>query len=193
MDNIQSKVQPSFTSNNIFSNKNLIIFLLVLIILVPLLGFFFNFTYFSILELLGYVTGDAIEKSSNALSDTAKFGIDILNGTVHDVSDIVNQTSDSISDASKFVVDIANGTVNDVGSLMTGDNNTTQNENFEKYLKEPEPDNSYSIIQTPISSNNMNWCLVGEMAGRRSCVSVNEQTKCISGQVFPNQYACTKV
>ena len=66
-------------------------------------------------------------------------------------------------------------------------------EKFTQYLKEPEPDSSASIIQSPISSNNMTWCLVGEMAGRRSCVSVDKQAKCMSGQTFPNQFACTNI
>jgi hypothetical protein len=198
MENIQSKVSTPISNrtNNLFSNKNIIIFVLVIILLSPFILPIVNFIFYNIIGFLSFATGNILDKSSNAITDGAKFGIDIANGTVHDISDIVNKTSDSISDASKFAVDIANGTVNDVGNLFMGQSNATeqtQTEKFTQYLREPEPDSSASIIQSPISSNNMSWCLVGEMAGRRSCVSVDEQTKCMSGQTFPNQFACTNI
>jgi len=36
----------------------------------------------------------------------------------------------------------------------------------------------------------MNWCLVGEFNKKRGCVPVADETKCLSGQVFPNQAMC---
>jgi len=195
MENIQSKVASPISNrtSQLFSNKNIIIFVLVFILLSPFIIPILSFIYYNIILFLTGFTGNVLDKTSNAITDGAKFGIDVANGTVHDISDIVNKTSDSISDASKFAVDIANGTVNDVGNLFMGQSSATEQEKFTQYLREPEPDSSASIIQSPISSNNMTWCLVGEMAGRRSCVSVDQQTKCMSGQTFPNQFACTNI
>ena len=49
---------------------------------------------------------------------------------------------------------------------------------------------SAAKIQNPISSNKISWCFAGEYQGKRGCVSVEDQSKCLSGQVFPTQQAC---
>jgi hypothetical protein len=45
-------------------------------------------------------------------------------------------------------------------------------------------------IQNPVSSAKKSWCLVGEYQGRRGCIEITDQDKCISGQVFPEQKMC---
>ena len=52
------------------------------------------------------------------------------------------------------------------------------------------PTESASKIQNPISSNKISWCFTGEYQGKRGCVDVSDQSKCLSGQVFPSQQAC---
>jgi len=52
------------------------------------------------------------------------------------------------------------------------------------------PTESVSKIQNPISSNKISWCFTGEYQGKRGCVDVSDQSKCLSGQVFPSQQAC---
>jgi hypothetical protein len=57
-------------------------------------------------------------------------------------------------------------------------------------LNEPEPDTTTNPIQKPIASGKSNLCLVGEYQGRRGCVEIGENEKCMSGQIFPSQYTC---
>jgi len=52
------------------------------------------------------------------------------------------------------------------------------------------PTESASKIQNPISSNKISWCFTGEYQGKRGCIDVEDQSKCLSGQVFPSQQAC---
>jgi hypothetical protein len=52
------------------------------------------------------------------------------------------------------------------------------------------PTESASKIQNPISSNKISWCFTGEYQGKRGCVDVTDQSKCLSGQVFPSQQSC---
>jgi hypothetical protein len=52
------------------------------------------------------------------------------------------------------------------------------------------PTESVSKIQNPISSSKISWCFTGEYQGKRGCVDVSDQSKCLSGQVFPSQQAC---
>jgi hypothetical protein len=53
----------------------------------------------------------------------------------------------------------------------------------------PKPAETTNPINTP-SINNNKWCLVGEYEGKRGCISVSDEDKCLSGQVFPNQQMC---
>jgi len=52
------------------------------------------------------------------------------------------------------------------------------------------PVTSAPNIQNPITSNKISWCFSGEFEGKRGCVEVQDQAKCLSGQVFPSQQAC---
>ncbi len=61
-----------------------------------------------------------------------------------------------------------------------------------KAYSEPRSDSTNNPIQNPISSNKSKWCLVGEYNGKRSCISVTDENKCMSGQLFPSEARCLK-
>jgi hypothetical protein len=47
-----------------------------------------------------------------------------------------------------------------------------------------------SNIQQSKSSSKSGWCFIGEDRGFRSCIQVNENEKCMSGDIFPSQDIC---
>ena len=51
-------------------------------------------------------------------------------------------------------------------------------------------DDSMSNIQQSKSSSKSGWCFIGEDRGFRSCIKVNENEKCMSGDIFPSQEIC---
>jgi hypothetical protein len=57
-------------------------------------------------------------------------------------------------------------------------------------VEPPKPDAPENPIQKPISASKTSWCLVGEYKGRRGCIEIGEQDKCLSGQVYPEQKVC---
>jgi len=57
----------------------------------------------------------------------------------------------------------------------------------------PSSDSASSKIQAPITSNKTSWCLVGEDNGRRSCIDIQDETKCLSGQIYPSQQDCLSI
>ena len=57
-------------------------------------------------------------------------------------------------------------------------------------MNQPVPDASVDPIQKPITAGKVNWCLVGEYQGKRGCIEVDDDSKCMSGQVFPSQNMC---
>jgi hypothetical protein len=178
-------------TNNIFNNNNYIIVLLSVLLILSFLGInilaiFGNFiqTIVSIfgplvtqiLSIFGYTAGTLIDKSAEIVTDTAKTGIDIAGGTVGSIGDLIKDASRSgVDERAKQQLD---------NSINFSKHSTNI------YTKQPEPDSTTNPIQKPITSNKAGWCLVGEYEGRRGCIQVGQEDKCLSGQVYPNQKMC---
>ena len=123
-----------------------------------------------ILSLFGYTTGTVLNTTADVVSKTAKTGIDIASGTIHSVGNILKDTSQNAVDPNaKKQFDNALNVSNIQGNI-------------------PDADTSTSHIQGPIGKTQ--WCLAGEYKGRRGCVEIDEDTKCMSGQIFPSQHQC---
>ena len=178
-------------TTSIFNNKNYIIILLLILLILSFLGInilamFGNFIQTivnifgplvtQILSVFGYTAGTLIDKSAEVVTNTAKTGIDIAGETVGSIGDL-------IKDASRPGVDEK--------AKQQLDNSINLPKHTEKPTnKQPEADSSTNPIQKPISSNKAGWCLVGEYEGRRGCIQVGQEDKCLSGQVYPNQKMC---
>jgi hypothetical protein len=181
-----SSITPPTNSTSFLSKNMLIIVLVVLLILsflgINLLNIFGDFVqtiinifgplFSQILSVFGYTTGSIINKSADIVSDTAKLGIDVAEGSIQSIGNLLKNASEkNVDPNSRNQLDI---TLND-----------------SKYrLAKSEPDNSTSPIQKPITSNKVGWCLVGEYEGKRGCIDVSEQDQCLSGQIFPDKQMC---
>jgi hypothetical protein len=175
-----------------FSNKNgIIIFLLILVIL-SFLGInmlsisgnileemakIFGPTFKNVASILGYSTGELVETTADVGADAAKFGIDIAEGSVHSVGKLLKSASEpGLNDDIKKNLELSL-------SRPKPSANTLE--------KSPEPSQSADSIHRSISSKKSGWCFVGEDAGSRGCVSMDEHDKCMSGQIFPSKESCT--
>ena len=180
---IQTNPTPPTSFGDI--TKNTLIMALVVILVLSLLGVnifilfggilqdvvnFFRPVVSKTLSELGYASGTLIDNSSEIVADTAKTGIDILHGTADSVGDLLIKASGQGSGA----------------ALDKHINQPSMN-----IPHPPSPNETTNPIQsTSAASSKSQWCLVGEYNGSRGCVSVNEQDKCLSGQVFPSQQIC---
>jgi hypothetical protein len=125
-----------------------------------------------ILAAIGYTTGTVINKTADVVSDTAKSGIDIAEGTVQDVGNLmISASASGVDSGTKKNLDMAINSSKRPGS-------------------HPDPDSTENPIQNPISSKKGAWCLVGEYKNKRGCVEVSNASKCMSEQVFPTQKMC---
>jgi hypothetical protein len=181
-----SSIAPPSTDSS-FLNKNMLIIALIILLILSFLGInllnifgdfvqtiinIFGPLFSQILSVFGYTTGTIINKSADIVSDTAKLGIDVAEGSIQSVGDLLkNASQPNVDPNSRRQLD--------------------QTLNTSKFkLAKSEPDNSASPIQKPISSNKVGWCLVGEYEGKRGCVEVSDQHKCLSGQIFPDKQMC---
>lgn len=187
MDNGSSSSNNLVSSNSsIFSKNNIIIILIVLLSLsflginmltilgnlVQLLVNIFGPLVTQILSIFGYTAGTVIIKSADIAGDSAKAGIDITSGTLQSVGNILKGVS-----APAVNINAKNQLDQSINSSNL-------------QVKTAEPDSTVSPIQKTISSGKNGWCLVGEYLGRRGCIAVTDQDKCLSGQVYPNQALC---
>lgn len=192
MNSVQTNMdalKPTFpeSSSTIFSNNNIIIIVLVVLLIFSFLGIniltvlgniFQSFVQIfgpmvsQILSIFGYTTGTVLNKTADVVSDTAKAGIDIAEGSIQSVGNILRDASNpNVNENTKHSLDNALNT----GKVSSG---------------EPKADTSENPIQRPITSGKQTWCLVGEYQGKRGCIEVNEHDRCLSGQVFPSQKMC---
>jgi len=181
-------VATSVNSSNFLSdNRNIVIGILVGLLILSFLGInlasivgnvvdminqIFGPFVSQILSVFGYTAGTILNKTSDVVTDTAKTGLDIADGTIHSIGDLLkNASSGNIVSSAKHSLDNA------------------LNQTNKKHMP-PNADKSESSIQQPISTGKAGWCLVGDFQGRRGCVEVNQQDQCLSGQVFPTQKLC---
>jgi len=194
MDNVSSPAPISNNGSSIFSNKNFLIVVLVILLVLSFLGInlilvggnIFEYVVkiltplvTQIFSVFAQTTGTVINKTTDVVTDTAKVGVDIAGGTLHSVGNLLKNSSQPIEIAALKL---------DSPPPPTPLDKSINNSPVKS--PEPAPDKAANPIQNPISSGKTQWCLVGEYEGRRGCIEIGESDKCLSGQVFPNQKAC---
>jgi hypothetical protein len=193
-ENTQKPITPSATEPtivtgemNMFSGKNIVIAVLTVLLVLSFLGInllasmgnilqtisnIFGPLFTQILSIFGYTAGTVIDKSTGLVTDVAKSGIDLTGDTIQSAAGL-------LKDASRGQVDAA--AVNQLDRAINRSKPSTN---------QPVPDASVDPIQKPITAGKVNWCLVGEYQGKRGCIEVDDDSKCMSGQVFPTQNMC---
>lgn len=178
-----TSLKPSSNGSMNLNNKNILIGVLIFLLVLSFLGInllaMFGGLYQSIvnifgpivykfLALIGITTGTVLNKTADVVADTAKLGVDLSEGAVQDVGNLLINAGKNGAD-----LDLAiNKPFLSLNPLV------------------PEADKPENPIQKPVSAGKTKWCLVGEYQGRRGCIEITDQDKCLSGQVFPEQKMC---
>ena len=174
----------SYENNSeLFSNKNLLIIVLSVLLL---------FSFLGINVLL--VVGEFLQKVSDLIKPLVYQILSIFGYTT---GTVINTTADVVADTSKFGIDIAEGSVKNIGNLLKNAGNMIDinkkkeiDSSIYKLPSLPIPIETSHPIQKGESSSTNKWCLVGEYQQKRGCIEITDHDKCMSGQVFPNQKMC---
>lgn len=163
-----------------------------------------------VLSIFGYTTGTIINTTADVVTDTAKVGIDIVDGTAHSVGNLLRSSSNVNGDL-PIQMDLNAAIVGEgpiylpptmaptmpIVQTMPPTMPPTMQPTLAAVLNTspvtttvPVDDSASNPIQNNISANKSSWCLVGEYQGRRGCVSVNDPAKCTSGKVYEEQSEC---
>lgn len=195
----QSNTQPGDAPlfdkiTGLFSNKNTIIIILLVLVILSLIGInLLQITgtiiddiigplvpaFKDLLSMIGFTVGGIINGSADVVAGTAEFGIDIAKGTTHSIGDLlINSSNPGIDPANQVSLSEVVG----ISRLYaTG-------------VPQPQPVQSSEPTVAPISTQKprAGWCYIGDFSGARGCVEVTEHDKCMSGQIFANQSECLK-
>lgn len=209
--NTTGVVSSSPKGLDMFSGKNLIIVVLTSLLILSFLGInllasmgdlvevisnIFGPLFVQILSVFGYTAGTVLDKSTDVVSYIGKGGIDLAGNTIQSAADLLKDLSrDNVNPNAIAQMDNTNIASNNTNIVSNNTNIASNNidntiNNASPKANIPKPDNSVDPIQKPISSGKTNWCLVGEYEGKRGCIEVNDNSKCMSGQVFPSQKMC---
>jgi hypothetical protein len=148
------------------------------------------------------VTGDTIKK-------TAEIPDDIVKGTISsnntkkksedatiakDAEDVSIKKKDEENDLQKKIdkntkfdaaqMEAPPKEVKNIGGL------DVDNDDNDDVEREPQPDQSTNTTQSSKISNKGGYCYIGEDRGFRSCISIEEGDKCMSGDIFNTKGKC---
>ena len=115
--------------------------------------------------------------------------------------DVINETVTKSQEGVKLAADVGGDSIKDTINLLKNDNeNKNENKNIykkdleknlnihSKQLSKPKPDSSKSNIQN--YGNKKKYCYVGKDRGYRSCIKVDNDDICMSGDVFSSLDIC---
>tara|TARA_Y100000992_G_C21228355_1_gene474125 strand:- start:117 stop:794 length:678 start_codon:yes stop_codon:yes gene_type:complete len=166
------------------SGQTTILMYVLIILILAFLGF--NLFYY-----LGDLT-DYFTKVFGPLIST--IGIDLGN--------VAKNTINLSADGSKELVNITAGTANaGIDLIEKGlnnnlkhnniDNNNIDNNNINTDNKNPIPLPDESDSTTQAKANNKgSFCYIGQDKGIRSCVELDKNDTCMSGEIFPSKDLC---
>lgn len=160
---------------SMFDGRNIMIGILVFIIILTYFGI-------NVLDILG----KTVQKGVDIL---APFVTQLLDMIGYSSGNVLNKAAEVTSDVTKESVEIAEGAVKNIGNILIGDE-AVGHRKYANVLNEPSPDVPEDNIQKSLSSGKTKWCLVGEYQNKRGCIDISESDKCLSGQVFPNEKMC---
>ncbi len=174
---------------NLFSSSYTIYILIFLILAV--LGI-------NIFAYLGYFTEDTI----SLIKPLIFVGI----STTSDISqDIISNSAEGTKAATDIVAGTLNSAIDTTGNVLTqksSNNDELEEETIDDHDKlqkdinednkrandVPEPDDATSKTQKVKGKSG--FCYIGEDRGFRSCIEVNENDTCMSGDIFPTEQIC---
>ena len=185
MDN---QTMSSSPSSGTFSNKNIIIIILIVLLIITTLG--------------ANVINPLINIIQSGINIIMNFIKIILGSVLHNTGEILNVSTGVVSNTAKTTIDLGAGAIVDAGNLLKNAGSETSSISIDKVINtysgppvEPNPTPSENSVQQSIQSGNKSsWCLIGNFAGKNSCVEVDTSIdKCMSEKLFPSKEKCLQL
>lgn len=175
-------------TNNTEKFKTYAIFLILVVFVLFLLRYLFNYTVLgqniknSVLNFFYNIEvgGKKIFQNIKEVKDSKKDMIKDTKNTLQELEDAVNKNIRGVSKNLKN-----KNLVNK--KLLLNKKNNQQKKPKRQTKQEIEADKSTNTIQT---RSKTGFCYVGNDRGYRSCMEIDEMDKCVSNQIFPTRELC---
>lgn len=182
----------------------------IIINLIILTGEFF----IKSLGVLGYVSGNAINETTDTVANATNAGVNITSDVIQTAGNLVKSVSKPLVDNETIaIIDKSTSNINKItpttvkpteqfmekqsfSTFPTGESSTNsivpsnKKESFSLLNMNFEPNLDIFGLQKKDGETTEQWCLIGSSNGINSCISVNDYDKCMSSQLFPSQKEC---
>ena len=145
----------------------------------------------------GKITGETIKQTADVTAKGAKIGVDVAEGSVKSGIDVLEESVKELdgkkTDAPVEVEEEVGEEEEEVGKVTTNGQKKQKQKQQQKKKKSydvPQPDDATSKTQMSKPSGKSGFCYIGEDRGIRSCMNINENDVCMSGQIFPSMEIC---
>jgi hypothetical protein len=152
----------------------------------------------SVLEWIGYSTGETVKTTASVGAVGLKGGADVassaVTGSVNILEKGLNLTPQEkmrAQNQQQAQATALNPPPLNPETVETSENNvlSTGLANLKKMAPMPSPDDATSVTQSGGRSKS-GYCYIGEDRGFRSCIKVGENDQCMSGDIFPTMDIC---
>ena len=142
-----------------------------------------------ITSFFGKITGETIKHTAEVTAKGAKVGVDVAEGSVKSGIDVLEESVKELD--GPVEVEEVGEEEEEVGKVTTnGQKKEKQKQKKKKSHDVPQPDDATSKTQLSKPSGKSGFCYIGEDRGVRSCMNINENDVCMSGQIFPSLEIC---
>lgn len=135
-----------------------------------------------VVAFFGVAAAETTKKAVEVTATGVKTGVDVAAATVTTSANVVQKA---------VTGGYRNGALGSGAGAGAGaaSLDIALNKGAKNASREPEPDDSTSVIQST-AGNKAGYCFIGENRGIRSCMKVSESDKCMSGDIFPSRDIC---
>ena len=184
-------VDSAVSSSENGSKSNIIRYLLIIVVLgflgINLFSYLGNVVEYlkntfgpsinSIISFFGIAASETTKTAVDVTAKASKLGIDVAAGTITSGINVLENTLDG------------NAVRNNIDSGKISLDKALQN--AERNInKEIIPEGPIERKPTSKIQGNLGFCYIGEYKGFRSCASITESDKCLSGDIFPTREIC---
>ena len=142
----------------------------------------------TILSFFGVAVGETAKTAIDVASKGTKLGVDVASQGTKLGVDVVSGTLTTGINVLESTLD-GNAVKNNIDSGKNSLNKALQNAE-RNVNREFIPDGPIDRKPTSKIEGNLGFCYIGEYKGFRSCASITESDKCLSGDIFPTREIC---
>lgn len=142
----------------------------------------------TIFSFFGFAVGETAKTAIDVASQGTKLGVDVASQGTKLGVDVVSGTLTTGINVLESTLD-GNAVKNNIDGGKNSLNKALQNAE-RNVNREFIPDGPIYRKPTSKIEGNLGFCYIGEYKGFRSCASITESDKCLSGDIFPTREIC---